>query len=263
MSKGSAAAWREGTGSRTHEEVLPCAVGHLDVLLERRHEPVARLDALRDLRVVHLEEHAELARDRIPDLGDLRAVVGGQSQLSTPRATLAGTHLVSGASDLDEGLCGDGHLLRLDLQRLLGREAGGVIVVLCCSPGEVRLMLLALGVGEVGALVRVESEAQPALEAAEVVPKDVRVLRAHESATGGWERRAGGRTFARSIVSSASFRRRSRRSRACASPLATPPPPNLLPTRFCGRGVSCGHSTAGARGAHLLICGRDGQLASL
>jgi hypothetical protein len=39
-------------------------------------------------------------------------------------------------------------------------------------------------------------------------------------------------TFARSIVSSANFRRRSLRSIACSDAPATPPPPNLLPTRF-------------------------------
>lgn len=40
------------------------------------------------------------------------------------------------------------------------------------------------------------------------------------------------RTFARSIVSRASFRSRSRRSTLVSEAPATPPPPNFEPTRF-------------------------------
>lgn len=46
-------------------------------------------------------------------------------------------------------------------------------------------------------------------------------------------RRALLHTFARSIVSRASFRRRSRRSTLVSEAPATPPPPNFEPTRFC------------------------------
>lgn len=45
------------------------------------------------------------------------------------------------------------------------------------TTGKVGLMLLALSVGEVGAFVGVEGEAETALEAAEVVAEDVGVLK--------------------------------------------------------------------------------------
>lgn len=46
----------------------------------------------------------------------------------------------------------------------------------------------------------------------------------------------GIRTFARSIVSSASFLRRSLLSTLVSDAPATPPPPNLEPTRFYMKG---------------------------
>lgn len=70
-------------------------------------------------------------------------------------------------------------------------------------------------------------------------------------------------TFAKSIVSSASLRNRSLLSTACSDAPATPPPPNLLPTRFCGqRAVSSMQSLEGkcALSAYLLICGGDSQI---
>jgi hypothetical protein len=48
--------------------------------------------------------------------------------------------------------------------------------VLGSSTGEVGLVLLSLGVGEVRAFVGVEGEAESTLEAAEVVAEDVGVL---------------------------------------------------------------------------------------
>lgn len=64
----------EEARARTHEEVLPVAIGRLDFLLKRRHEAVSRADAVLDFGVVHLEEEAELARHWIPHFGHLRGV---------------------------------------------------------------------------------------------------------------------------------------------------------------------------------------------
>ena len=64
--------------------------------------------------------------------------------------------------------------------------------------------------------VPVQGEAQPALQTRQrVVPEDVRIFR---------------EVFDR--LGRESFRSRSRLSIACSSERATPPPPNLLPTRF-------------------------------
>ncbi len=139
----------------TDHQVLPIPVRLLLVLLEAAHEPVPRLDALCDVWVVHLVEQAELAGDGVAHLG----------------------HLVTGRADLDELLVLDLVLLPLGLECLLGGELVGVVLVAGGAAGEVGLVLLALGVGQVGALVGVEGEAQPALEAAEVVAEDVGVLK--------------------------------------------------------------------------------------
>jgi hypothetical protein len=97
-------------------------------------------------------------------------------------------------------------------------------------------MLFTLRVREVRPFVRVDGEAQSAFESTQVVAEDVRVLSGPERQMLLPARRCTlVLTLARSIVSSASFLSRSRRSIACSLAPATPPPPNLLPTRFCAR----------------------------
>lgn len=120
----------------THDEILVVSIGRLDPLLEARHEAMPGLDVGRNLGVMDLEEQPELASHRVPDLGDL----------------------IPGATDLDELLLGD-RVLGL---RLLGEERGlvegGVLGIPRRTPGEVGLMLLALGMREVRALVGMKSE---------------------------------------------------------------------------------------------------------
>jgi hypothetical protein len=56
---------------KTDQKVLPCPIGRLYMLLKARHEPMPGLDSLLDLRVVDLEQQAELSSNRIANLGDL------------------------------------------------------------------------------------------------------------------------------------------------------------------------------------------------
>jgi hypothetical protein len=147
-----AGPWR---GKPTHQEVLPIPVGDFDLLLKRRHESVSRLDPVLDLGVVHLEQQPELSRDRIANLGDL----------------------VPGQANLDKLLGLHARFQRRLLLRELLRIARRVVCVSGRPTGEVRLVLLALRVREVGPFVRVQGEAQPALQPAEVVPEDVRIFR--------------------------------------------------------------------------------------
>jgi hypothetical protein len=73
------------------------------------------------------------------------------------------------------------------------------------------------------------------------------------------------RAFARSIVSSASLRSRSRLSTLDSLAPATPPPPNLLPTRFCAtekrekekkRVNTFALTECHTDGSHLVVCSR-------
>lgn len=136
-------------------------IRRFNALLEARHEAMPRLHIRSDLGVMYLEKQPELPRNRIPDFRDL----------------------VSGAADLDELLL---HYSVFRL-RLLSEEGGlvegGVLGVSGCAAGEVRLVLFALGVSEVGAFVGVEGEAKTAFESAEVVPQNVRVLCIDRSAS--------------------------------------------------------------------------------
>ena len=112
---------------RTHDEVLIRLVWGLPPLFPGAHEPPARDDASLDLRQVYLHHHALLARVTIPHLG----------------------HAVSRASDLQKHLALHARLLGRDLQLALFHVAR-------CAPGEVRLVLFALRVREVGAFVCVQ-----------------------------------------------------------------------------------------------------------
>ena len=111
-------------GLRGEHEVLPFSVRGLHLLLVGGHEAVPGAHALRDLGVVNLKQEALLAVVWIPLLG----------------------HSVARPPDLDELLDVDTRLEGSWLDR-------GVLGLLGGSPGEVALMLLALGVSQVGGLI--------------------------------------------------------------------------------------------------------------
>lgn len=108
---------------------------------------MAGCDALSDLRVINLEQEALLAHLCVPLLG----------------------HFVAWAANLHK-------LLHLHLDLLWRRLGGGLLGLLGCSPGQVGLMLLPLGVRKVAPLIVVQCQAQLALVGAQVVLHEVRVL---------------------------------------------------------------------------------------
>ena len=111
----------------THDEVLIRLVWGFSPLFPGTHEPPARNDASLDLRQVYLHHHALLARLAIPHLG----------------------HAVSWASDLQKHLALHARLLGRHLQLTLFHVARR-------APRQVRLVLFALRVREVGAFICVQ-----------------------------------------------------------------------------------------------------------
>ena len=111
----------------THDEVLIRLVRGFPPLLPSAHEPPARFDAGFDLRQVYLHHHALLARLAVPHLG----------------------HAVPRTPDLQKHLALHARLLRRDLQLALLHVSRG-------ASRQVRLVLLALRVRQVGTFVRVE-----------------------------------------------------------------------------------------------------------
>ena len=105
---------------------------------------MSRHHALRDLRVVDLEEEALLPVVRVPLLG----------------------HPVAGPPDLHQLLYVNPGLERRGLHRRVLGLLGG-------PPGQVALVLLALGVGQVARLVVVESQTQLALDCSPMVSHEV------------------------------------------------------------------------------------------
>lgn len=134
-------------GLSSHEQVLPAAVRGLDPLLVGRHEAVAGHDTLCNLRVVDLEQQALLAHLCVPLLG----------------------HFVARAANLHK-------LLHLHLDLLRCRLGRGFFGLLGSSPGQVSLMFLPLGVGQVAPLVVMQSQAEFALIGSQVVLHEIRVL---------------------------------------------------------------------------------------
>lgn len=119
-------------------------------------------------------------------------------------------------------------------------------------------MFAALSVGEVGAVILVDGEAEAAFEAADVVFEEVGVL----VCVGVQDGLVGaaavgvcgcGGEVPRSIVSSASFRSLSRRSAFVAEWDATPPPPNFEPARFWMSVSWGGFGECAAVVAHLVV----------
>ncbi len=131
----------------THDEILIRLVWRLSLLFPGAHEPPARDDARLDLREVDLHHHALLVRLTIAHF----------------------RHTIPRPPDLQEHLALHVRLLRCDLQLALLHVARR-------APREVRLVLLALRVCEIGALVGVQGEAETALQRAQMVAQDIRVL---------------------------------------------------------------------------------------
>lgn len=124
----------------THYKILVCFVGRLAFLLPCTHKASSRDNPRLDLRQVDLHHHPLLPRVVIPDLGD-----------SVPRPP-----------NLQENFSLDVALRRSDHQLCVFGISSG-------TTGKVGLVLFALCVGEVGAFVGVESQAETTFERTEMV----------------------------------------------------------------------------------------------
>jgi len=134
-------------GLRGEHEVLPLSVRGLHLLLVGRHKAVPGAHALRDLGVVDFEQEALLAVVRVPLLG----------------------HPVARPPDLHE-------LLDVDSSPERSGLDWSVLGLLGGPPGEVALMLLALGVGQVRSLIVMQGQTQFTLECPKMIPHEVGVL---------------------------------------------------------------------------------------
>ena len=119
--------YAEDVRACTYDKVLIRLVWRLPPLFPSAHEPPTRFDACLDLWQMYLHHHTLLSRLTIPHLG----------------------HAISRATDLQKHLALHARLLRRDLQLALLHVARR-------APREVRLVLLALRVREVGAFVCVQ-----------------------------------------------------------------------------------------------------------
>ena len=129
-------------------EILPFSVWRLHLLLVGRHEAMPGAHALSDLGVVNLEQQALLAVVGIPLLG----------------------HPVAGPPDLDE-------LLDVDPRPEGSRLDRGVLGLLGGPPREVALMLLTLGVSQVGGLIVMQGQTQFTLKCPQMIPHKVGILK--------------------------------------------------------------------------------------
>lgn len=113
-----------------HEQILPCLVRCLSVLLICRHETMTWSDIFRNFRVIDLKEKTVLLGDWVSLLSDL----------------------VARPANLHK-------LLQVDsLYGWLGQRHG-ILGLFSCSSAKVLLMLFSLCVCQVAAFVVVESEA--------------------------------------------------------------------------------------------------------
>ena len=144
-------------GFRRHKHVLIVLVRRIvNLLLIRTHESDLWCDIRRDLRVLKLENQALLSRNLIPRL---RNLVARPSNLD---------HV-----PLNIDLCSN-HPYRHPSHRI--QTSSSLLLLLRCTAREVRLMLAALGVGEVGAIILVDCQAEPTLEGSDVVLEEVGVF---------------------------------------------------------------------------------------
>ena len=131
----------------SEQQVLPLAVWRFDLLFVGGHEPMTRHDVVLNLRVVDLEQKTLLSASRIPLLGD----------------SIAGTS---------------------DFHKLLGLHAGFIrsqalrrfLSLLGGTTSEIRLMLLALRVGQVAAFVVVQGQTEFAFIGAQMVLHEIWIL---------------------------------------------------------------------------------------
>jgi len=135
---------------RRHKEELKSLIWLLNLLLVRTHEPDTRHNTMVDLGVLQLEQQSILARNLVADLCDL----------------------VARPSDLDH-VAPHRHVWEAGYYAI---AVSAFFLLPCCSAREVGLVLAALRVCEVRAVVLVDCQAEAALEAADVVLKEVRVL---------------------------------------------------------------------------------------
>ena len=133
----------------SYNEVLVSLVGGLFPLLPSTHESPARNDTRLDLGQVHLHHHTLFAGISVSDLGNT----------------------VTRTSNLQEDLLVHALLCRRDHKL-------GFLQVPRRSASEVGLMLLSLGVCEVGAFIGVEGETETTFEGTKVVAQDIGILTA-------------------------------------------------------------------------------------
>lgn len=138
-----------------NNQILKILVGLFGALRESVHDLPLGRQLRRGIRVLQLKEQTLLSRHGVADLCDL-----------VPRAA----NLDDVAARVEAGGDAGGQARgRVDVLLALLLLAGG-------TAGEVGLVLLALGVGEVGAVVLVDGQAEAALEGADVVFEEVGVL---------------------------------------------------------------------------------------
>ena len=131
----------------TYDEILIRLIWGFSFLFPGAHEPPTRDDTRLDLRQVDLYHHALLTRLAVAHF----------------------RHAIPRPPNLEEHLTLHARLLRRDLQLALFH-------VTRRAPSEVRLMLFALRVCEVGTLVGVQREAETTFQRAEMVAQDIWVL---------------------------------------------------------------------------------------
>ena len=139
-----------------HNEVLIFLGRSFNMLFERRHKAMSRSDILVYLRVVDLKEQSKLTSERVFDFCDL----------------------ISRRANLDKLL--DLHLRTSWNDTLLCCELlciyRGVFGFSCCSSCKIRLMLLALSMGQIRAFICVQRKTQSTFDCAQVCSQNVRIL---------------------------------------------------------------------------------------
>ncbi|KAG5458162.1 MAG: hypothetical protein BJ554DRAFT_1666 [Olpidium bornovanus] len=161
---------------RRENEVLPRPVGGLHLLLVSGHEPVTRTAGIHDvqLRVLDLEEEAHLPRDRVAHLGDLVARSTDLDDVPLHRRYTRSRSRPRGQSQVP----------------VPGVEGG--------APRKVGLVLLALRVGKVAPLVRVQSQAKFAFVRPQVILEE---QKRRVQQNGGGKSESAGATRSSNVLS--------------------------------------------------------------
>ena len=139
-------------GIRSHEQVLLTLIRRiLHLLLKRRHEPDPRHHPRRNLRILQLKQQPHLPRQGIPRL----------------------RNLVARPSNLDHV---PPHLHAHIHAQQVGVLRPAFLLLPRGPPGQVGLVLAALGVEHVGPIIFKKNEAEAAFEGADVVLEEVGVF---------------------------------------------------------------------------------------